>query len=180
MKTSSEVPVGYDGTPSDPNKDAGSKTGVVGNVGTEISAVSFGGGVNSTALLIGLVQRRYRPDFIMFADTGGEFEETYQHVKQFSQWLTSRDFPPIITVHRNYERHATLEAECHNLKTLPSKAFGFSGCSVKWKRQPMDRFLSERLPVQWEWAAGRQVVRMIGIDYDEQHRGQIPDTQQYK
>ena len=40
------------------------------------SVVSFGGGVNSTALLIGLEERDERPDYILFADTGGEKPET--------------------------------------------------------------------------------------------------------
>ena len=34
--------------------------------------VSYGGGVNSTALLIGLHQHRIPVDLILFADTGAE------------------------------------------------------------------------------------------------------------
>jgi len=34
--------------------------------------VSYGGGVNSTAVLVGMVERGIRPDAILFADTGGE------------------------------------------------------------------------------------------------------------
>lgn len=135
-----------------------------------MKAVSFGGGVNSTALCIGLVERNERPDWIMFADTGNEFEDTYLHIGLFSDWLSAHDFPPVTIIHRGFYRHATLEAECHNLRTLPSKAFGYSGCSVKWKRQPMDKFLREQASVQAEWETGRVVERLIGIDFDEQHR----------
>lgn len=152
-----------------------------------IKAVSFGGGVNSTALLIGMVSRQQRPDFILFADTGNEFKETYAHVAMFSQWLEARGFPRISVVHRGFWRHATLEQECHNLRTLPSKAFGYAGCSVKWKRQPMDRFLRKYMRAEGLWQKrgkdrtnGIQVERVIGIDWGEQHRGQIPDDSEWR
>lgn len=135
-----------------------------------LKSVSFGGGVNSTALCIGLVERGERPDWILFGDTGNEFEDTYTHIELFSAWLVLQGFPPVTVIHRSYWRHSTLEDECHNLKTLPSKAFGYSGCSVKWKRQPQDKFLREQLLVQAAWASGQLVERLIGIDYDEQHR----------
>lgn len=34
--------------------------------------VSYGAGVDSTALLVEFVRRQIRPDYILFADTGGE------------------------------------------------------------------------------------------------------------
>lgn len=34
--------------------------------------VSYGGGTNSTALLIGLLERAVVPDLILFADTGND------------------------------------------------------------------------------------------------------------
>ena len=39
--------------------------------------VSYGGGANSTALLIGLHQHRIPVDLILFADTGAEHPHTY-------------------------------------------------------------------------------------------------------
>ena len=44
---------------------------------THINMVSYGGGVNSTALLIGLHQHRIPVDLILFADTGAEHPHTY-------------------------------------------------------------------------------------------------------
>lgn len=92
----------------------------------------FGGGVNSTALLIGLRDRKERPDAILFADTGGEKPDTYTHVDRMSEWCLSFDFPPIETVRQKL----TLEADCLNRETLPSKAFGFGTCSERFKLQP--------------------------------------------
>jgi hypothetical protein len=36
-----------------------------------MNIVSYGGGTNSTAMLIGLWQRGVKADLILFADTGG-------------------------------------------------------------------------------------------------------------
>ena len=43
--------------------------------------VSYGGGANSTALLIGLHQHRIPVDLILFADTGAEHPHTYAYRK---------------------------------------------------------------------------------------------------
>ena len=43
---------------------------------THINMVSYGGGVNSTALLVGLHQHRIPVDLILFADTGAEHPHT--------------------------------------------------------------------------------------------------------
>ena len=42
--------------------------------------VSFGGGVDSTAMLIEMKNRGIRPDVILFADTGAERPGTYIHI----------------------------------------------------------------------------------------------------
>jgi 3'-phosphoadenosine 5'-phosphosulfate sulfotransferase (PAPS reductase)/FAD synthetase len=48
--------------------------------------VSFGGGVNSAAMLVGMKERGITPSLIIFADTGGEKPETYSFVSQMSEW----------------------------------------------------------------------------------------------
>ena len=45
---------------------------------THINMVSYGGGVNSTALLVGLHQHRIPVDLILFADTGAEHPHTQE------------------------------------------------------------------------------------------------------
>ena len=90
-----------------------------------LQIVSFGGGVNSTAVLIGMHERGERPDAILFADTGGEMPETYEHVERMKAWCESNAMGRIEVVTYYESKHASLEAECHNNETLPSKAFGF-------------------------------------------------------
>lgn len=59
--------------------------------------VSYGGGTNSTALLIGLRERGERPDAITFADTGSERPETYTYVATMNDWCRRVGFPEIVT-----------------------------------------------------------------------------------
>ena len=123
--------------------------------------VSYGGGVNSTAMLIEMVRRGERCDAIVFADTGGERPETYAHLETFSAWLTRHDYPAITTV-RNDGIHGTLERECLTNRRLPSAVFGFASCSDKYKRRPF---------AKWLKASGWQAVTVcIGFDADEPHR----------
>lgn len=37
--------------------------------------VSYGGGTNSTAMLIAMVLKGIKPDLILFADTGGSYQK---------------------------------------------------------------------------------------------------------
>lgn len=140
--------------------------------------VSFGGGVNSTALLIGLSEQNKRPDAILFSDTGGEHDEVYRHVEKMSEWCGVNNFPPVTTVKYD-SRHGTLEQECLNNRTLPSLAFGFRGCSVKWKRQPMDKWVREWPTAIAAWESGLVVCRLIGIHAGESHRGLIPNDDEF-
>ena len=146
-----------------------------------VAALSFGGGVNSTALIAGMVERGVQPPaWLLFADTGGEHAETYDHVAAVDAWLEQRAWPRITRV-SNAGQHASLEAECLTNRTLPSLAFGNKGCSVKWKRQPQERFLRDQPAVQEAWARGELVTRFLGIDAGEEHRAAgIPDDNRWR
>jgi 3'-phosphoadenosine 5'-phosphosulfate sulfotransferase (PAPS reductase)/FAD synthetase len=54
-------------------------------------AVAYGAGVDSTALLVGFVRRGVRPAYILFADTGGEKEETLAFRKRSSHGVLSSE-----------------------------------------------------------------------------------------
>lgn len=147
--------------------------------------VNFGGGVDSTAILVGLVQRHRagdasaRPDLVLFADTGSELPETYENVVRVSAWLELNGFPPVTVVSRGSEiasrtaTYTTLEGNCLANQTLPGEAFGRGNCSCKWKHEPMDRYLhGSRRPARAGWLerngyAGRKPVKLVGYDADE-------------
>ena len=95
--------------------------------GIKLNIVSFGGGTNSAALLVGLHQHGIPVDLITFADTGAEQPHTYQFLETMNEWLRAHGMPPITVVEkmdRNGNR-LTLETECLRSGTLPSIAYGF-------------------------------------------------------
>ncbi len=63
--------------------------------------VNYGGGVDSTAILIRFAKEGIIPDRIIFADVGeAEKPETYAYVAMFSKWLEARGMPAITLVER--------------------------------------------------------------------------------
>ena len=121
--------------------------------------VSYGAGTNSTAMLIGMCERGERPDLILFADTGGEKPETYRHKDAVSDWCEGVGFPRIVTVKAP---NKLLEQDCIDRNALPSIAYGFKTCSLRWKKEPQDKWLRNH---------GRaDEVSMIEIDAGEYHR----------
>src|SRR6185369_898125 len=123
--------------------------------------VSFGGGVNSAAMLVGMHERGIRPDLILFADTGGEKPETYAFNATMAAWCFERGFPEITTV-RNDGIYPSLEAEMLTRKTLPPIVMGWRTCSDKYKRRPILKHLK---------ASGiTEMIMAVGIDAGEPQR----------
>lgn len=128
--------------------------------------LNFGGGVDSTAMMIGLRDLRMRPDIVIFADVGSEWPETYEHIDRMRGWLADNGFPPLTVV--SYQpvrvKYTTLEENCLTNDTLPSLAFGYKKCSLKFKAEPMDKHLKTLGLIQKAWAAGQKPVKLIGYD----------------
>lgn len=138
--------------------------------------VAYGMGVDSTALLVGLVRRGLRPDKILFADTGGEKRETYDYELEIQNFLSYEGFPPVETVtkvirdYKNWPPYYTLEENCLTNGTLPGISFGPATCSVKWKQDPQHTHIKEWPLAQTAWAYGQKVVKLIGFDASPQDR----------
>ena len=138
--------------------------------------INYGGGTNSTALLTEAVRRGIFPDVILFADTGSERPETYAYLDVMQDYLARVHFPPIQVLRwiRSQAPHTgefiALHDWCEAGETLPSKAFGLSGCTTKWKQQPLDKHVRTLPSAQATWARGDKVTRWIGYDADEPER----------
>jgi hypothetical protein len=133
--------------------------------------VSYGGGTNSTAMLVGLHERGERPDAIVFADTGGEKPHTYQHIEDVSAWCLSVGFPEVITVRGSQPQQVIdggLYEECLRLGVLPSKAYGFGSCSMKWKIEPQRKF--DKVFCAERGIEMSSLTRLVGFDADEPSR----------
>lgn len=126
--------------------------------------INFGGGLNSTAVMIECRERGHKPDWILFANTGSERPETYAHVERMTKWADG--WCPVTVV--RWERQQApvgfeaLHDNCLRTEAFPSKAYGYAGCTGKWKSQPMDA---------WREANGFQRgAYAIGYDADENRR----------
>lgn len=124
--------------------------------------VSYGLGVDSTALLVGLWLEGIIPEAILFADTGSEKDETYAFLETINAWLRGVGFPEVTVVRYGASRfkwnvYTTLEGNCISNRTLPSLAFGRKSCSLKWKGGPMDEWVDEHY-------GDAPVYRLIGYD----------------
>ena len=144
-------------------------------------AVCFGGGTNSTAMLIGMYEKGIKPDFITFSDTGGEKPATYKHIEDMQKWLAKVQFPQIVIVKRvNYKGDVlTLEDDCLSKKSLPSLAYGFKTCSQKFKIQPQDKYFNNLPQAKAEFKAGRKITKFIGYDAGEERRAKIREDDKY-
>jgi hypothetical protein len=143
--------------------------------------VAYGGGVNSTAMLVEFHRRGIMPDIILFADTGGERPETYAALEAVSKWAQSRGMPAIITVKKVRKDGSvlTLEQNCLENKMLPSIAYGYKTCSQKYKVAPQDKFCNSWQPALDCWESGQKAVKAIGYDAGEQRRAHIPSDDKY-
>lgn len=137
---------------------------------------NYGAGVDSTAMLVHMVEQGIRPDLILFADPGDEKPETYAYLEFFDGWLQGKGFPGITHVAYQPVRapYSTLEGNCLANETLPSISFRKKSCTLKFKAGVMDAFLLgiSRGPNKkpgWEpalnaLAQGLKPVKLIGYD----------------
>lgn len=142
-----------------------------------VTIVSYGGGTNSTAMLIECAKRGIQVDLILFADTGGEKPHTYEYVNMFSAWLEKHGMPRIIWVKSPNE---TLEQNCIKRMVLPAIAYGFKTCSQRFKGDPQNVFVNNYVPAIEEWGTGRKVTKLIGFDADEPHRAKEFSDNKYQ
>lgn len=145
--------------------------------------VCYGGGRDSTAMLIGLWLRGIIPDLILFADVGAEKQSTYDYIRNVMQpWLASIGFPPITIVRyqcsdfKHWPEYRTLEENCLTNRTLPSIAYGRHSCSSKWKIGPQNAFLKTWAPAVAAWNAGIKVRKCVGFDAGEGNRSKRCST----
>lgn len=119
--------------------------------------VNYGLGVDSTAILVEFTNLGIQIDKIIFADTGDEKPETYMYLATMNAWLVAHGQPEVSVIKRydyckrgisrttgKLTEYTTLYEECWSKYMLPSLAFGFNlhSCSIKWKANAIDRFLS--------------------------------------
>lgn len=137
--------------------------------GSDPIIVAYGMGVDSTAMLIGLRDRKVRIDLILFAHTGSEKPETMEYLPVIQDWLARNAMAPVTVIKRTSPRagDTSLHDECLRKSVLPSLAYGGHSCSLKWKVEPQWRYTKGYFG--WDsrgqrWAHGPFVTKLIGYD----------------
>ncbi len=155
----------------------------------QVFAIGNGLGLDSMGMMILIRNMGLRPQFITFADVGnyeedgkwGEKPQTYQYIPVLRKWLKDNGFPDLIVVRKktsNRVTYTTLFENCIVNETLPSLAFGFKGCSMKWKIVPQEMYLARQPEVLAGWMAGYKIIKAIGYDAgpaDMRRSGKVED-----
>jgi hypothetical protein len=148
----------------------------------KMKVLCYGGGTNTTAMIVGLAARNIRPDLIIMADTGAERPHTYAHIEIMQTYLKKIGYPQI-TIVKKVDKNGdiyTLEQDLLDHKCLPSVAYGFKTCSQKYKTQPVDKFLNNHPDAIAAWKRGEKITKLIGFDADEPHRVKDYDDKKYE
>lgn len=135
------------------------------------TALSFGAGVQTTALLVLIATGRWpRPDRILFSDTGTEHTETYAYLGEISGPYAREHGLEIIVLGpdwRTKHYHADLETYCLEHRMLPGTWVRW--CTDRYKVAPMIRFLKRIMGA----TSANPVESWIGISADEQRRAKL-------
>ena len=119
--------------------------------------LNFGAGVNSTALVIEMVNKKLPLDYVIFADTGCELPETYNHITRMKEWFKTKNINFVIT---SSKYNCTIYDYFFNKRTIPFRKF--RDCTDKFKKIPITKFISQ--------FKKEGVIQYIGISSDEKHR----------
>ncbi len=116
--------------------------------------LSFGGGLQTTALAILLAERKFQVDAVVFSDTGGEKPETYYYMEHYIEPLLHSAGYDLIRVKHHRQ---SLYDNCMRLHNIPSIKWRW--CTDQWKVRPITKLT-------------KKAVQLIGFSTDESHRAE--------
>lgn len=125
--------------------------------------LSYGGGVNSTALAILLADGKlpqYMPWKSIFADTKAERPETYAYIERFTKWLAERGIELITVVGGPENKGEPVIERWKRLNVTGSRLI--RACTDKAKIKPIEHYIKTQ--------CNDESMRLIGIAADESHR----------
>ena len=127
------------------------------DTGESVYFLSFGGGVNTVALMVMLVQERAPLDGVIFADTGGETPDTYRSVEVAKEYLGEHRIP--FTTVQARPRETDLYGTAFRRRVIPSVQWRW--CTRDFKVRPIHRYYK---------SLDCHVNQYMGIAVDEVHR----------
>lgn len=115
--------------------------------------LSFGGGVNSVALMLWLIEHDIEFESV-FADHGGDYPETYEYVDM----LMAKGYEITVLKPRKkiHGKMVDLYGECYEYKITPHRQFRW--CTSDYKVKPISKYVS------------KPCFMFLGIAAEEAHR----------
>ena len=147
--------------------------------------ISFGAGVQSTALVIISALGLYdcpKADFAVFADTQSEPQWVYDNLERMTVWAKQRDLPIYVTTVGSLEEDMKAgTSQGRRCASIPgftrSETDGRTAmvrrqCTGDYKITPISKYTRKYLGfVKWARIKGKvDVTALIGISRDEAHR----------
>lgn len=125
--------------------------------------LSFGGGVNSVALYLLLIEQNVEFEPI-FVNHGADWPETYKYIVKFQQWTMQKGWPPMTILRPNVgtlekKRFSSLFDYCFFKRLTPSRRY--RSCTDKFKISPIREYCET------------PCFQLIAIDAGETHRARI-------
>jgi len=120
--------------------------------------LSFGGGVNSVALHLMLLDQGVNFEAV-FVHHATDYPETYNYLAGFQWWLKNNGHKPITILRPNVDGRSSLYLYCRDQRIIPSKMFRW--CTDKFKTKVVTKYVQ------------KPCFMMLGIDYGEAHRAKI-------
>jgi len=117
--------------------------------------LSFGGGVNSTALMVLLVEQGRPLDEAVFADTGGELPPTYDYLMSVTSYLEKHEIP----FRKVVSASGFLYDRCMRRRVVPSQIWRW--CTRDFKIIPIHAYYR---------SLGVHINQYLGISYEERDR----------
>lgn len=126
--------------------------------------VSFSGGKDSTAMLFKMIENNMKIDDVLFCDTGVEFPDMYDHIKQVEKYIGNK-----LTVIKNeysYEYYMFDYIKVKG-KNKGKRGYSWSDFRNRWctrclKITPISKYLRQY--------KGYDIIEYHGIALDEIHR----------
>lgn len=127
-----------------------------------IRVLSFGGGVQTTALAILAAEGKVKADVAVFADTGAEKPETYWYLENYTKPLLEKAGIEFVTVRNERPLYQPdLYGFLWRIKEIPGII----------KRRCTDHF--KLRPIK-KWVGKQEVEMMVGFSLDEAYRAERP------
>ncbi|MCK5608999.1 hypothetical protein KAR91_44405 [Candidatus Pacearchaeota archaeon] len=132
----------------------------------KINILNCGGGVNTGGLLAMACNGELEIDYIIFADTGVEWPETYLWIDKIAKPTAKEIGAEFITVKGSAQSFDNLYDFSWHYEMFPIRMNRW--CTDKFKARPIHKWIKDKLLN--EWPEDTEINQMIGIDAGEAHR----------